>query len=113
MNWDTIGAIGEIIGALAIIFTLAILIFQIKQSTKATIESAQLERANALGHHAESISKWRGRIAENEGLSKIWLNAKIDKTLTEIELLRINHLWIDFCNTQRSNFARAKTVGEE
>ncbi|MFT5210105.1 MAG: hypothetical protein ACI9CE_001829 [Flavobacterium sp.] len=89
MNWDAIGAIGEIIGALTVIFTLAILIFQIKQSTKATIESNQLERANALGHHAESISRWRGRIAENEDLSQIWLKAKNDTLLTEIELLRV------------------------
>ncbi len=36
MNWDAIGAIGEIIGALAVVATLFYLAFQIRQNTKVT-----------------------------------------------------------------------------
>src|SRR5210317_2489400 len=34
MNWDAIGAIGEIIGAAAVVLTLGYLAIQIRQSTK-------------------------------------------------------------------------------
>jgi hypothetical protein len=113
MNWDAIGAIGEITGAVAVVSTLIILILQIRQSTKATLESNQLERAVAIDRHSESVARWRGRITENEDLSKIWVKARKDDQLTEVELLRINNLWIEFTNTQRSNFVRAETVGEQ
>lgn len=36
MNWDAIGAVGEIIGALAVLITLVYLSIQIRQGTKAT-----------------------------------------------------------------------------
>ncbi len=113
MNWDAIGAIGEITGAVAVVFTLIMLILQIRQSTKATLESNQLERAVALDRHSDSIARWRGRITENEDLSRIWLKGRNDELLTEVELLRINNLWIEFTNTQRSNFTRAEIVGEQ
>ena len=38
-NWDAVGAIGEIIGAIAVIATLGYLAVQIRQSRKATIAS--------------------------------------------------------------------------
>jgi|APSaa5957512535_1039671.scaffolds.fasta_scaffold104632_2 hypothetical protein len=113
MNWDAIGAIGEITGAVAVVSTLIILIFQIRQSTKATLDSNQLDRAAAIDRHSDSVARWRGRITENEDLSRIWLKGRNDEQLTEIELLRINNLWIEFTNTQRSNFVRAETVGEK
>ena len=33
MNWDAIGAVGEVLGALAVVLTLAYLAIQIRQNT--------------------------------------------------------------------------------
>jgi len=112
LNWDAVGAIGEIIGAMAVVITLVVLIFQIRQGTKATIESNQLEKALAVDRHSVSVARWRGRITENADLSELWLRVRNDDLLTEVELLRVNNLWIEFTNTQRSNFVRAEVVGE-
>jgi len=46
MNWDAIGAIGEIVGALAVFITLVYLSVQIRHSTKAT----RLQTAQATFH---------------------------------------------------------------
>lgn len=113
MNWDAVGAIGEITGAAAVVFTLILLLLQIRAGTKATLESNRLERAVAIDRHSESVARWRGRITENEDLSKIWVKGRRDEQLTEVELLRINNLWIEFTNTQRANYVRAVTVGEQ
>jgi hypothetical protein len=40
MNWDALGAISEVLGALAVFITLAYLTLQIKQNTKAVQSSA-------------------------------------------------------------------------
>ena len=112
MNWEAIGAIGELIGAGAVLLTLIILVRQVKHSTRAMEESNRLERASAIDRHSDSISRWRGRLAGNGDLARIWATGRQDGELDEIEKLRLNNLWIDFANTQRANFIRANTVGE-
>lgn len=48
MNWDALGAIGEIIGALAVFLTLGYLAVQIRQNTKAVTASALDSSVNAV-----------------------------------------------------------------
>ena len=112
MNWEAIGAIGELVGAGAVLLTLIILVRQVRHSTNAIVESNRLERAFAIDRHSDSIGRWRGRLIENEDLARVWVTGLKDGDLDEIEKIRLNNLWIDFANTQRANFIRATTVGE-
>ena len=45
MNWDAIGAAAEVLGALAVIFTLLYLTVQVRDSKRATADSNRIERA--------------------------------------------------------------------
>ncbi len=62
MNWDAIGAIGEIVGALAVVVTLAYLALQIRASTKEseanafTVTGAQFNVT--LSHLMEHADVW-------------------------------------------------------
>ncbi len=112
MNWDAIGAVGEITGAAAVVLSLIVLAIQVRHSTRALVESNRLNRVAALDRHADSIARWRGRITEHEALSKLWLLASNDGDLSDLDILRLNNLWIEFVNTQRSNYVRALTVGD-
>jgi len=63
MNWDAIGAIGEILGALSVLITLIYLATQVseaKRSTRAQIENAVLtawnERVSVMGESKEKAS---------------------------------------------------------
>jgi len=49
MNWDAIGAVGEILGAIAVVFSLVYLAFQIKQSNRIGIRESRSEIAKVLG----------------------------------------------------------------
>jgi hypothetical protein len=49
MNWEAIGAVGEILSAIAVIATLGYLATQIHQSRKATIAEVYQSRALARG----------------------------------------------------------------
>ena len=113
MNWTAIGAIGELIGALAVVITLIFLAVQLRHGSRSLDESNRLNRVGAVDRHNDTISRWRGRMMENEDLARIWLAATRDEALTELETFRMNNLFVDFTNTQRSNFVRAKAVGED
>ena len=95
------------------VITLVFLALQVRQRNYTMGESNRLERAAAIDRHADSISRWRGCLMENADLATIWLTAYNDGDLSEIEILRLNNLWVDFANTPRANYGRAKTVGDQ
>jgi len=56
MNWDAIGALGEVLGAIAVLATLYYLARQIRQSTVATRISNYHDAQQQLWSAAESIA---------------------------------------------------------
>ena len=58
LNWEAIGAAGEIIGALAVVVTLVYLTFQLRQNTRA-VEHATHRGVYEDGH------EWMYRLIEN------------------------------------------------
>ncbi len=65
MNWEAIGAVGEILGALTVVVTLVYLAVQVRQNTAAV---------KASSHHAitDSFNAINARIAENPQMARIW-----------------------------------------
>jgi len=110
VDWEAISAIGELIGATAVVATLVFLVVQMIQSTKVMEESNRLERAATMERHSDSIGRWRIAIAADRDLSRIWLSGLNKEVLDNIDQLRLDNLWVDFLNIQRSNYLRAKTV---
>jgi hypothetical protein len=48
MNWEAIGAIGEIVGAIAVIITLIYLAYQVRYAKLATLDQNRLTRSTAI-----------------------------------------------------------------
>jgi hypothetical protein len=48
MNWEALGAIGEIVGALAVVLTLAYLATQVRYAKQATADQNRLTRASGV-----------------------------------------------------------------
>jgi hypothetical protein len=65
MNWDAIGAIGEVVGALAVFITLGYLAVQIRQNTKAV-------RASALDSGVNSVNAVRVAMFENAEVASFY-----------------------------------------
>ena len=113
MNWEAVGALGEVVGAAAVVLTLVFLAIQLRQNTQATRESNRLERLAAIDRHTDSVNRIRKMLANNGELAEIYRKAIRDEALTELETLRLSNFWVDFTNTQRANFERARAVGEQ
>ncbi len=76
MNWEMIGAVGEILGAAGVIATLAYLARQIRSSTQATRRAAMQEVLDqtgyfldALGSTPEAAAAWAKGLTGDDSLS--------------------------------------------
>jgi len=99
MNWDAIGAIGEIIGAGAVIATLIYLAQQIKDSARASRSAAVTDATNAiqalyqeLGTNSESSKRFLKGLTEYDSMSDS----------EQFQWLMLMHSW--FIGFQRSFF---------
>jgi hypothetical protein len=117
---ETLGNLGEFVGAIAIVVTLIYLSIQVRHSRSlieannvAMEENTRLVKAAAMDRYNDVVSRWRGRLIENEEVAKIWDAAIRGQPLGGSDALRLENLWIDWINTYRSNFSRATAVGEE
>jgi len=81
MNWDAIGAIGEIVGAMAVVVSLAYLATQIRNQNR---EARAATIQQVLQNNADTISQ-----LQDPELAAIWISG-IDnlESLTEVERLR-------------------------
>ena len=84
MNWEAIGAIGEVVGAMAVIFTLVFLAIQIRSNTNAIRANAQYDIQTRLS----DISFQIGYSPENSAIWSKILDEKLseaDLSITELE----------------------------
>lgn len=99
MNWDAIGAIGELIGAGAVIATLIYLAQQIKDSARAARSAAVTDATNAiqalyqeLGTNPQTSEHFLRGLTEYDAMSKA----------EQFRWLMLMHSW--FIGFQRSFF---------
>ena len=90
MNWDAIGAVGEILGALGVIATLAYLAVQIRQNTKAT----KITNYNEAMHHMTAMLT---HITKDEEISRVWrLGREASPELSVEDLERFSNLLLTY-----------------
>jgi hypothetical protein len=77
MEWEAIGAIGELIGATAVVLTLIFLAVQLRQNTKAVEDSRNATVSQLYQYRAGMHMDGMLRMAESSGLSFIEIQGKI------------------------------------
>lgn len=115
-----LGNLGEFVGAIGVVATLIYVAIQVRHSAEllkinnaAIQENARLARAAAMERHSDAVSRWRGKLIESEAVARLWQSAIDGDQLDGVERVRWENLMIDWINTYRSNFYRAKAVGDE
>ena len=82
MNWDAIGAIGEIVGALAVVTTLLYLSVQVRQYQRSSIVEG-----SSKGH--ELHSAWRNTIVQNTEAAGALAKANNGESLSERDRVQL------------------------
>jgi hypothetical protein len=102
VNWDAIGAIGEIIGALAVFITLVYLALQIRQNTKAV-------QSSALDSTVSASSIARQSIYENDEVARVYLKGlATPEELDDLGRLKFRLLFHNLMLSHSNIFAQAK-----
>ena len=86
MSWDAIGAIGEVVGAIAVVISLLYLASQIRTSNKTARQSANQELMGG-------ISEWVDMISSSGEMADIWNRGNMNpNSLSNIESIRYSLL---------------------
>jgi hypothetical protein len=89
LNWEAIGAIGEIVGAAGVIATLVYLAYQIRQNTFQLEQNTLAAKAAAQNASNEALRETRKSIFESSQMSEIYFNGNQDPgKLDEVSLMR-------------------------
>lgn len=92
MNWEAIGVIAEIVGAIAVVVTLIYLSVQIRLARK---DSQVQGSSSSLVQYAN----WRSHLLNKSDLAKAVTKANQGEELTEDEALRVTTLMDDLIVT--------------
>ena len=85
MNWEAIGVIAEVVGAVAVVATLTYLAVQIR--------TARIGAASAATYSAmEGYSRWRANILQNTDIAEAIAKANQSEALNECEQVQLRTL---------------------
>lgn len=90
MNWDAVAAIAELVGALAVVITVAYLAVQIRQNTKTAHSAVQQGMLDTL--HSLRLA-----VSQDPELARLLIKANREyESLTPEEVLRFDQFAEDF-----------------
>ena len=97
MNWDAIGAIGEIVGAIAVVVSLAYLAVQIRQNTKQVAEQVKALKLEGHNAAANDHSRFRQSIIQSPQVASLWRRGKLNYIdLSPDEQAQVGELFRDY-----------------
>ena len=105
MNWDAIGAVGETVGALAVLLTLVYLAMQIRQNTK-SVQAAAVDSANT------QVSRIREVIFANADVASMYRRGSEDpSSLSEDDTIRYRLLVHNILLSLSNSLTQASVSG--
>ncbi len=97
MNWEAIGAVGEIVGAIAVVATIIYLAFQMRQNTTAI----QLNTAHSV---TEELQEMFSLLASDQSLSEIFVQAAQGTDLSGSDRVRYYTFMHNFVRVYENAF---------
>ena len=102
MNWDALGAIAELLGAVAVFVTLVYLALQIRQNTKAV-------RASAMHASVTHVAELRRDVYSDAEMTDIYIRGNADpESLNPVEQTRYRTLVHNMMMSQVNTFAQVR-----
>ena len=74
MNWDAIGAVAELVGALGVVASLAYLAVQIRQNTQHIDFNTRAIRASTYQNFSNTFGEFEDLLLEHKQLGHIWVS---------------------------------------
>ena len=112
MNWEAIGAIGEIVGALGVILTLGYLAYQIRQNTFQLEQSTLAAKAAAQNASNEALRENRKALFDNVQMAEIWHSGNENPNdLDAVSMLRYRLVMQNVTDVMLEIYTQTLTTG--
>lgn len=106
MNWDAIAAVGEIVGALAVLLTLAYLARQVKQANRQNL-------LTSFQHTYDSINQFLQSTLASADVAEIVVRGRRSyEALTPAERLRFDHFHLIVLNIVESHLFQVERTAD-
>ena len=92
INWEAIGAVGEVTGAFAVVVTLIYLVKQLRENTSSN-------RTNASWSMMQSFNQMHETVVASPQFSEAVRKAFLNQPLTPNEATQINSMMLHYLNT--------------
>jgi hypothetical protein len=106
MNWDAIGSIAEVVGALAVLITLAYLAVQVRQNNTQLREASRLTQIASLDHTVEMFSRFRGMLTESNNSELYVRGLESYASLSDAEKVQFGALIEEYIFGYHAMYAR-------
>ena len=104
MNWQAIGAIGELIGGLAVVLSLVYVGFQIRQNSRQIDQNSRHLEASMYHASGEGFNRWWTLLVQEEAVADLWNRGISGKALSPTDKLRFNSMAMMLFTTLENNF---------
>ena len=92
MTLQDLGAIGELIGGVAVVLSLAYVAYQVRQNSKQIEQNSRHLEASMYHADGEAFSRWWCLLAQDEEVAGLWHRGVVGETLSTVEKVRFNGL---------------------
>jgi hypothetical protein len=104
MNWQAIGAIGELVGGLAVVLSLVYVGFQVRQNSRQIDQNSRQLEATMYHASGEGFNRWWSLIARDEAVADLWKRGLAGEELSPTDKLRFNSMAMMLFSTLENNF---------
>jgi len=108
VNWDAIGAIGDLIGGVAVVLSLLYVAYQIRQSSRQIELSSRNIEASTYHETGDAFSRWLTLVAADELLADLFLRGLAGEELPATEALRFHFLLNSLLIAYENNYHQVK-----
>ena len=103
MNWEALGAIAELVGAVAVIASLIYLAIQVRVNTESVRQSTRAQLAQTSFASDERAQKYVLALLQDESVAALLSRGNAGEQLTELEALRYGE-WVSTLITTHLTF---------
>lgn len=90
IDWQAIGAMGEIIGAIAAVLTIGYLAVQVRENSASLERSNEIANANSISQIAALLNHSQSLLASDGEMADIYVRALANEALTAAEAVRFS-----------------------
>jgi len=108
MSFQDFGAIGEMVGGIAVVVSLIYVAYQIRQSSRQIEQNSRHLEASMYYATNDAFYRWFALLAQDADLAALWRRALAGETLTPDETTRVHSLIAMLFLSYENNFQQLR-----